>query len=627
MADIGEVKRQLAQRAEAVAAMLLPRGKRQGSEWRAGNIGGDAGDSLGVHLTGEKAGVWRDFAGDRGGDLIDLWAAAKGISLVDAYVEAKSYLGLTDYSFEGRQKKTYRKPSPARGTQKLSDQGPALTYLMSGRGLSLETIQAYRLAQRQDPKHGWQIVFPFKRNDELLNVKYLALERTADGKKIISFEGECELCLFGWQAIPEDARSVVITEGELDALSWFQMGYPALSVPNGAKSDKWIETEFEHLERFETVYLSFDGDKDGQDAIPKLVERLGRHRVRVVTLPHKDANECIQKGTLKAEFDHAYSCAQTADPAELKNARLFFDEVVEGFYPRGGVEPGFVTPFAGLMDKVRFRPGELSIWTGVNGHGKSMILSQVLLAAAEQGERACVAPTEMPARRWLMRQVKQATGHAIPPVDLITAYHRWAGEWLWIFNVKGSSKAQRILDVFEYAWKRYDITQFVVDSLMKMGFEEDDYNGQKKFTEQLADFTITTNTHVHLVCHARKGSSEKEIVGKMDVKGTGAITDLASNVFVMWRNKVKEEAMMRAESDIYAGVDQQTLESPDAMFICDKQRNGEWEKRFPLWYDRETIQYRESLHSSPYVYVGGEIEERQESSSEFANVDLNDWTN
>jgi twinkle protein len=129
MADIGEVKRQLAQRAEAVAAMLLPRGKRQGSEWRAGNIGGDAGDSLGVHLTGEKAGVWRDFAGDRGGDLIDLWAASKGISLVDAYVEAKSYLGLADYSFEGRQKKAYRRPSPARGTQKLSDQGPALTYL------------------------------------------------------------------------------------------------------------------------------------------------------------------------------------------------------------------------------------------------------------------------------------------------------------------------------------------------------------------------------------------------------------------------------------------------------------------------------------------------------------------
>ena len=31
------------------------------------------------------------------------------------------------------------------------------------------------------------------------------------------------------------------------------------------------------------------------------------------------------------------------------------------------------------MDKVHFRPGEVSLWAGVNGHGKSMFLSQVTI--------------------------------------------------------------------------------------------------------------------------------------------------------------------------------------------------------------------------------------------------------
>lgn len=60
-------------RAETLVAQWLPNGRREGHEWRCGNLRGDFGSSLAVNLV---TGVWADFAGDvRGGDLISLYAA------------------------------------------------------------------------------------------------------------------------------------------------------------------------------------------------------------------------------------------------------------------------------------------------------------------------------------------------------------------------------------------------------------------------------------------------------------------------------------------------------------------------------------------------------------------------
>ena len=94
MADILELKRMLLAQAEAVAEHLLPAGKREGHEWRAGSIAGEPGRSLAVHLDGRKAGVWADFNGGEGGDLIDLWAAVKHLDLPAALDEIRAWLGL-----------------------------------------------------------------------------------------------------------------------------------------------------------------------------------------------------------------------------------------------------------------------------------------------------------------------------------------------------------------------------------------------------------------------------------------------------------------------------------------------------------------------------------------------------
>src|SRR5262249_48631484 len=115
----------------------------------------------------------------------------------------------------------------------------------------------------------------------------------------VRVEPDCEPVLFGWQAIDPEAREVTITEGELDAMSAFDYGWPALSVPfGGGKGDKqrWIESEFERLLRFETIYLALDNDAEGEAAAEEIANRLSRHRCRRVILPRKDLNECRQAG-------------------------------------------------------------------------------------------------------------------------------------------------------------------------------------------------------------------------------------------------------------------------------------------------------------------------------------------
>ena len=54
--------------------------------------------------------------------------------------------------------------------------------------------------------------------------------------------------------------------------------------------------------------------------------------------------------------------------------------------------------------------------------------------------------------------------------------------------------------------------------------------------EQLCDFKHQHNCHIHIIVHPRKGADELQPPGKLDNKGTGAISDLADNCFTVWRN-------------------------------------------------------------------------------------------
>src|SRR5690606_6433008 len=110
-------------------------------------------------------------------------------------------------------------------------------------------------------------------------------------------------------------------------------------------------------------------------------------------------------------------------------------------------------------------------------------------------------------------------------------------------------KTDKLLEVMDYCFKRYGVRLFVIDSLLKCGIDEDDYTAQKRFVEQLCDFKNSTNSTVLLVCHARKQADENRPVGKMDIRGAGAISDLADTVLAIHRNKRKERERTEAEAE------------------------------------------------------------------------------
>lgn len=601
MITVKDISERLSERVGEVVRVLLPRGKASGHEWCIGGLSGDPGHSLRVNIGKEKAGVWSDFATGDSGDLIDLWSRVKNISLTQAIQEAKAYLGIQSPQFEARQK-TYRRPEKPNCNKDPGEQDPVWKYLTGDRCLSPDAIRAYRIAS-QDKR----IVFPYLRNGQLIFVKYLGLQRV-DGKKQVAVEQGCEPCLFGWQAIDERAREITICEGEIDAPTLWQYGHPALSVPFGAGEKgkhKWIETEFDNLDRFETIYLCFDQDIEGEKAAADIAERLGRFRCRVVTLPKKDPNECLQSGVTKEAIDECFRLAKTIDPDGLRGAETYLDEVMDEFYPKGGIVLGFSPPWEKTKGKINFRPSELSIWTGISGHGKTTLLNQIVLEALSKGERACIASLEIKPRKTLHRMTRQATTERLPEAIRIQDTHKWFTSKLWLFDFVGTAKSSWILEVFKYARHRYGITQFIVDSLMKCGLGEDDYNGQKDFVDKLSDFKNDHGVHVHLVAHPRKSDDEDGAPGKMDVKGTGAVTDLADNVFSIWRNKKKEIARTQALTEKTRAI----LQSPDAFFGCEKQRNGEWEGRIPLWWNPNAYQYVDSEQSLPIDYV--KVDERE----------------
>ena len=635
--EVREIIQLLNDRAEDVSAMLLPGGKREGREWVAGSVNGEAGRSCKVAVEGGKRGRFSDFATGQSGDLLDLWQASKGITLPEALQESKKYLNITEPKFEKFADKTFRRPVAPKKAKRVIE-GAAVQQYLFDRGLTAESISAYRIGEIAEigPFPGWKsehsmkgpwIVLPSFHGKELIAVKYLHVQRK-DGKKLTLVEPGCEPVLFGWQAIPDNARSVVITEGEIDAITYHAYGFPALSVPFGggkAGKQQWIDTEFPHLDRFEEIILSLDMDEEGQKATEELINRLGRHRCRVVTLPFKDINECRKQGVATADIEKLVSEAQSQDPSELKTALDFNQAVIDEFYPPAGELPGFTLPWKMRKRPVKILRGEVSLWTGFNGHGKSLVLNQVAVSAMTQGERVCVASFEMHPRKTLSRMVRQSLGRETPERPEITATLEWLGGKLWIFDLVGTANIARIMEVFKYAYQRYGVQQFIVDSLLKCGIASDDYNGQKRFLDLLNDFANETNSHIHLVAHARKSENELTPPGKMDIKGSGDIGDLTSNVWCVWRNRLKEEDLAKLEAGETLKLSREEVErAPDALLQCVKARDDRNDEgKIALHFHKWSLQYHSHHDTRPHEYCKlDHISAAEESyQPEYINLD------
>ena len=594
--EIHEIRVLLQDNLREVCSHLIPNGREIRGEYEVGSVAGEEGKSLKLctRRSSKEFARWKDFATGEGGDLIDLWCANRGLSLRDALVEIREHFGIEAPDLKTAGTTAYAEPTkPACGTPKAA----AKDYL-NGRGISDDTIAKFKVGETA----AGEIVFPFLQDEKLVACK---IREAVDGAKPKPTEANLKPILFGWQAVPDDAREIVITEGEIDALSFAEQSIPALSVPFGGGSggkQNWINHEYHNLDRFEKIYLALDMDDPGNEASAEITKRLGIHRCYRVLLPHKDANECIQKGVSLSDY---LDSAKLDEPEELRAAGSFIDEVVDWFYPADGEEPGYSLPWRSIGDKVKFRPGELSIWQGLTNHGKSQILSHSLVDMVAQGARVCIASLEMNPKVYLSRMVKQAGATGRPTEEYIHTIFELFAEQVWCFNVVGKSKIDRMIEVFDYARRRFGVDVFVIDNLMRMGVNSDDYVGQGDCVFRMTDFATENDVHVHLVAHTRKNKEGR--IQAEDIKGASEIGSNAFNILGVYRDKKLEEQIEEAEREMDETTLQDLRGKPGVWFSVNKQRNGDWDGSIGLQYDTDCYQYRGSEDPRHFTYVEAKL--------------------
>ncbi len=266
---------------------------------------------------------------------------------------------------------------------------------------------------------------------------------------------------------------------------------------------------------------------------------------------------------------------------KVKSAKAYENRLIELI--TGGGEKGVQSPWEATNGKFEFRPSELTVWSGFKGHGKSIIISQVLERFIHNGQKVFIISPEFPAVRVLHRMLIQSLGVHNSTANMAIQWLDAVDGNLWIYDQQGSLKHHEIPALCRYAVERLGIDHILIDSLMKCGMAPDDYAAQKRLVDSVQQVAHKSQVHIHLVAHGRKGGSDEKIGGLHDVKGSSEIADLAENVIIVWRNKDKEQGGGK-------------IEEPDCIVKIEAQRNGDgWIGKIPLYFRKASFTFHEAM--------------------------------
>ncbi len=276
-----------------------------------------------------------------------------------------------------------------------------------------------------DPE-GSILVFPYLENGEEKNAKY-----RAPGKRFWQKQGGKKLLwnrdILEDPSLHDGTHALVITEGEIDALSVISVGYPfVVSVPDGAPpardaqgqlinvpentydidpddDDKYayILNDWELLSRIKTIIIATDGDEPGARLSKELVRRLDRVRCKFVSYPEgaKDFNEVLGKSGPKAVMD----AIVTAKPFPVSGVYSYNDLPDEA--PLLPVTTGWRSMDETLMP---YAPAFMVV-TGFPGHGKSTWTVQLVSQLAlYHGWNVGIASFEMRIKPYVTNQIVNA---------------------------------------------------------------------------------------------------------------------------------------------------------------------------------------------------------------------------
>jgi twinkle protein len=331
---------------------------------------------------------------------------------------------------------------------------------------------------------------------------------------------------------------VVITGAEFDAVAVHQATQvPAVALPSGNLS---LPPEvLPQLEQFEKVYLWLGNEATARQAASHFARKLGPDRCHLVC---EEANSTAL-ATLSKGHQHLQLALRNAKPFVNKQI-VTFQQLREEIYS----ELCNVNQVAGVKWQ-RFpkltqalkghRPGELTVFTGATGAGKTTLISELSLDLCQQGVATLWGSFEIRNVRLAKMMLKQFSGLNLE--QHLKQYEYWANQFqqlpLYFMGFYGAAEISSVLETMAHAVYMYDIQHVIVDNLQFMlgaahHTSLDRYGVQNMAVAEFRKFASSRNVHVTLVIHPRKEDGTSELT-TASIFGTAKATQEADNVLIL----------------------------------------------------------------------------------------------
>nr|WP_079638073.1 toprim domain-containing protein [Sphingopyxis flava] len=407
------------------------------------------------------------------------------------------------------------------------------------------------------------------------------------------------LPLFGQSKWKAGGRMIVVTEGELDAMSAAQaMGntWPAVSIPDGAHSAaKAVAKAADWLESFERVVFMFDMDDDGQEAAVEAAAIITPGKAYIASLPLKDASDMLQAGRAKEIVNAAWNAREYRPDGILDVAALREKAILPPSY-------GLPFPFPSLTKATYgIRRGELIGYGAGVGTGKTTLFKQLMLTTMfpDMIEPHDDLPVTLTGPRKVgailleenpVKTLRTLAGMRIgvrvhvPGVEFDEAALRHAIDEMdglfFPYNHFGAKDWASVKERIRYMVLGLGIKDIFLDHLTALiAHEEDDRKALDAIMSDLASMVEQYDFTLHFISHLTtpKGTAHEEggRVLEKHFTGSRAIARWAHNLYALERDK-------------------QDPDSPTIFRILKERETGDATGvTFGLAYDRDTGLLRE----------------------------------
>jgi twinkle protein len=427
------------------------------------------------------------------------------------------------------------------------DIGAQVLAYLNERGFDETTIRHFMLCVSwigKEPAVG----IPYLEGGKVPLMKMRNLARDKAGRKFMRTKGS-HSGLFNVDGI-QGCDQVVLVEGELDAISLWQMGITNVaSTSLGAKKElttSWMLA----LASAKDVVIWYDADEAGDEATAGLIRQLGSYRCRIARIPDqwdaKDANDLLRQGATRSDVRAILDAAKPIDNTAITTPMAYQDAVM-GDIQLGQEALGLPSGWHSLDKLIRgWRPKELTVVSGHTGHGKSTWLFNAAFALAQQGIPVLMSAFENGPESIARKVFRKAFGRA--PSDIRTEQERDEAleaarqldtDPVYILDFYGRKKHQTIMDAITYAVHRLGVRHVMLDHLhffLSRPANVDEREWIDQVMMDLVALTRDLDIHIWLVAHPR-GSVPLEVIPTGDsLKGSSTIKQVADLGITVYRS-------------------------------------------------------------------------------------------